>query len=719
MDWSDFMSTRIKDIPNTEYYQKLSNAVDIKILHLKDSKGIFLLDRIDEQILKYFINNCIDKPWINHLLLVILTSVDRNLYAQTLRTLIHSTHPRLNDIFRAFNLNKMSEFNVEEHMYKYLKGDIYPNHSNSQRAMFLTMYRAGVYRAKRWVSENLPVTQQTYFEPFLFPMPLFDSRTFSFTKLAKDRAQDIRKNETDAIVPFLPKIRSEAHFRWNQIKRLRDTFQQAILKSKESSIQLPMEFHYEEPKRIGERFYFRLWDKPSFVLHHQEQFPDTVIKNATKRKLAYSEKNNLYFLEFVKAEGIHDNDEAEGLWFTELIEKSVLGQWYKTATEEECLERRSILSLWGYGDKSSTINPEPFYSKHKGIIGQPTFISLHKDKTEGIFFDIEPFYVACTFGLLAIDIFTTTGARVNELLQISNTKQCIQTKLVNERMHFSFYAIPKGRDEVEEFYISKQTMEIIQIISKMLIEHYGGKIPSVRYRHERSNLFPEEKPYFFQYNSKTLTKHGVGSSVRFLLHGLMFETQEGTPVTIKTHLLRHAFATEAVQRQKMPIDIVAKVLHQRDLTVTSYYSAPTPSQIAESVGELQDVISSYIDVDDALLRSPEELQKELKEYSEKVGVFNKVLGGTCVTDYVCPTKMACLGCKAKIPQPEQEHELFETIKVAEDMEKRFKKIGLEIEVRKAKEMRKQAKIELKEIDLIKKYREEQRYEPVIKSNTFW
>ena len=169
----------------------------------------------------------------------------------------------------------------------------------------------------------------------------------------------------------------------------------------------------------------------------------------------------------------------------------------------------------------------------------------------------------------------------------------------------------------------------------------------------------------------------------------------------------------------MPIDILAKILHQRDLTVTEYYSAPTPSQIAESVGELQDVISSYVDIDDALLRSPKQLQKELTEYSEKVGVFNNVLGGTCVTDYVCPTKMACLGCKAKIPQPEQEHELLEVIKVAEDMEKRFKKIGLEIEVRKAKEMRKQAKIELKEIDLIKKYREEQRYEPVIKSNTFW
>ena len=68
----------------------------------------------------------------------------------------------------------------------------------------------------------------------------------------------------------------------------------------------------------------------------------------------------------------------------------------------------------------------------------------------------------------------------------------------------------------------------------------------------------------------------------------------------------------------MPIDILAKILHQRDLTVTEYYSAPTPSQIAESVGELQDVISSYVDIDDALLRSPKQLQKNLQSIVKKL-----------------------------------------------------------------------------------------------------
>lgn len=114
-----------------------------------------------------------------------------------------------------------------------------------------------------------------------------------------------------------------------------------------------------------------------------------------------------------------------------------------------------------------------------------------------------------------------------------------------------------------------------------------------------------------------------------------------------------------------------------------------------------------------ILRSPEELQKEWEEHKAKVGVYNNVLGGTCVTDKVCPVKMACLGCVAKIPQPEKKHELFEIVELSKDMEKRFSSMGLTIEVNKAKQMRKLVRNELKEIELIEKYREEQMYEPEI------
>src|SRR5690606_19575229 len=144
-------------------------------------------------------------------------------------------------------------------------------------------------------------------------------------------------------------------------------------------------------------------------------------------------------------------------------------------------------------------------SQHKGIITPSTFITLHKDKAEGLLIDVEPFYAACTFGLLAIDILTTTGARKNELLQINNTKECIQVKKINNKLHYSYKAIPKGRDSLEEFYISKQTMEHIQTVSRMLKTHYGSdKIPSVLYRDDRKHIFTKPMPYYFQYAGKAL-----------------------------------------------------------------------------------------------------------------------------------------------------------------------------------------------------------------------
>lgn len=703
-------------VPNSAFYTELLGKVDGKILHLQDARGVFLLDKLEQKNVKYFSNQCLDTPWKNHLLLGILVGGDKNLDTKSIfDNILNTLNIRFKDLFRFYNLEDISEFDVELHMYEYVKGIIFPEHSNDQRVRFLRRYTENAYSTRKWIISKLSLDQQDYFQQYLFPIPSFDSKDFSFMSLAREQAKNTRKNETDAIVSLLPKIRSEGHFRWNQMKRLRDTFLKTCKKAKEGSLTLPLKFHYDEPERIGERFFFRLWDKPSFVLYHKEQFSDSSIKSAENHTGIYSNKNNYYFVEFMRAERINDDDITEGLWFTDIFEADVLGNWSRTSTNEESEKKRKVLLSWGYGEENSSKNPVPFFSQHKGILTPSTFVSLHKDKVEGILFDVEPLYAATIFGLLALDIFTTTGARLNELLQLNNTKDCIRGIKVNKQIRFSFYAVPKGRVALEPFYISDQTMKLIQSIAKMLREHYNNdKIPSVKYRHHRSHLFPEPKPYFFQYNHKTFKDNTLYSCIRFLLHGLRFETQEGKPVIIKTHLLRHAFATEAVQRQKMPIDIVAKLLHQRDINVTGYYSEPTSSQIAQSVSDLHDIISDYVDLDEDILRSPEELQKQFEEYKEKVGVFNNVLGGTCVEDAVCPIKMQCLGCRAKIPQPEKKNELQEVIELSKDMEKRYGSLGLDIEVKKARTMRKYARNELKEIELIEQYQEEQKYEPNIR-----
>lgn len=149
----------------------------------------------------------------------------------------------------------------------------------------LKHYKLSEYDPKKWINNNLPSGEHQYYNKFLLPSLLYDGRDFSFTKLALEKAQNIRKNETDALVPHLSTIRAEANLRWNQMKRLRDAFHQQIRVIETDSISLPIEFSYAEPKRIGEVFYFRLWDKPSFVLNHQKDFSDRIIKQATQKKI--------------------------------------------------------------------------------------------------------------------------------------------------------------------------------------------------------------------------------------------------------------------------------------------------------------------------------------------------------------------------------------------------------------------------------------------------
>ncbi|TQR30103.1 site-specific integrase [Lysinibacillus sphaericus] len=542
--------------PKTEWYDKMLGQMDTRLMCLQNNKVEFLIDKLDERVLKYLYNNCLTFDWKNQLFLIALIGVARNTDNHSILTVVKRFHPRFKDIFREYNITSFSDFEPEIHLYKYLQGKICANSSNHMKMSLIKEYKSSEYYTEKWINNNLPTDEQQYYKKFLLPPFSYDSREFTFTKLAKEQAQNTRKDETDAIVPHLATIRAEANLRWNQMKRLRDAFHQQIRVIETDSLSLPIEFSYAEPKRIGEVFYFRLWDKPSFVLNHQKDFSDIIIKQATEKKSTYSDENNAYFLEFIRAESKESDSVAEGFWFNELIEQNVIGMWSRNRHIEEHKKILNFLSLWGYKSENEQ-KPSPFFSQHKGILTPSQFIALHKDKAEGLLIDVEPFYVACTFGLLAIDILTTTGARLNELLQISNTKECIEVKKINKKLHYSYKAIPKGSDSLEKFYLSKQTMEHIQTVSRMLKAHYDSdKIPSVPYSHLRKHLFPTSMPYYFQYEGKALQGNALYSSIRFLLHGLLFERQNGKAVTIKIHLLRHAFATEAVQRQKMPIDIV-------------------------------------------------------------------------------------------------------------------------------------------------------------------
>ena len=128
----------------------------------------------------------------------------------------------------------------------------------------------------------------------------------------------------------------------------------------------------------------------------------------------------------------------------------------------------------------------------------------------------------------------------------------------------------------------------------------------------RAHRFAKEHCICFSMLAGISLANTIASCMRFLLHGMVFRTREGKLVVLKAHLLRHAFATHAVQVEKIPIDVVGAWLHQKNLTVTDYYSKPTESMIAEASDLFLSRVAAQVNVSEAALRSPGRIATTLR-----------------------------------------------------------------------------------------------------------
>ncbi|WP_158318629.1 site-specific integrase [Halalkalibacter akibai] len=633
-----------------------------------------------------------------------IISLAKNKDVATIETSLYQLNSLFKNTFESFGLTSLEDFIPDEHLIKYTNGE-FATHSIRYRSDCLSQYFATLHSQEHFIRSKFDETTRLNFEKHLLPEPSFRLKDLRINKKGREESERTRKAETDAVVHMFSEIRGEAHLRFNQVIRLKQAFDDAVSKVQEEGVPLPLDFNYEESDVVGECWYFRLWDKESFDMTHPEALTPTNSRQVP------------FFLEFIKAEKIDTSDtvEPEGLWFLELAKLGVLKQLQKNTSQKRLDRAMSFFKDWGYIEEDAKGSVHPFFSQHAGVLTQNSYISINQDIVQGVLIDVEPIYVAVHFGLLTLEMCTTSGVRINELLQINYTSDCM-VKIKNEgpppTIRYTLRLVPKGRDELENFYVTEDIMKIVSLIIKMLKEHYNGNIPKVEYGSSRKHLF-KNKPYIFQYKNRALNKSAVGAILKFLCHGIAFETQEGKKVYLKTHLLRHAFATQAVQGEGLPVDIVAILLHQKDYTVTKYYSRPTATQVSESLEGLHTAFAGDIDIAEVVLRTPIELEEQLKEYKENVGTVNKTLGGLCTLDKICPKKMACLGCAAKVPQPENKKELEREWKFYDQREKYYRKHGITFEANKCKVAKRNIKKELKEIESIEKYREDENFAPTL------
>ena len=172
--------------PATEWYDKWLGKMDTKLMCLKNGRSEFLIDKVDERILKYINNNCLNFDWKNHILLIILIEKARNKDFRSIRLTIGNLNTRFKDIFTNFNITRFLDFDPNVHLYGYLKSEILPNDSNDKRSRLLRCYSGAEYATKKWIHNNLSFEEQDYYKQFLLQPISFDSRDFSCQRLAKE-----------------------------------------------------------------------------------------------------------------------------------------------------------------------------------------------------------------------------------------------------------------------------------------------------------------------------------------------------------------------------------------------------------------------------------------------------------------------------------------------------------------------------------------------------
>jgi hypothetical protein len=311
-------------------------------------------------------------------------------------------------------------------------------------------------------------------------------------------------------------------------------------------------------------------------------------------------------------------------------------------------------------------------------------------------------------------------------MQIRLTEDCIvrlkmppppEAKDPSPRVRYVLRLIPKGEkaDIPQDYFIGAETKRLLVKVAQMLGEHYrlqmGEALPSVEFdaMNGRAHRFARG-PYLFQYAGRHLSGNTITSCMRFLLHSMVFRTREGKLVVLKAHLLRHAFATHAVQVEKIPIDVVGAWLHQKNLTITDYYSKPTHSMVAEASDLFLSRVAAQNNVSEAVLRSPDELQRLYEEARGKAGTLADVIGGQCVSHGYCAAKFACVGCAGKVPDPAKRYQIEKHKQWASLQIDYATQEGLLPEAERMKQLIRDCDNELAEMDLIESYRRDERHE---------
>jgi hypothetical protein len=485
-------------------------------------------------------------PWSDQLALAATVMLARRLDLATVLVYLRTVQTFFQTLFVHFGITSMTEWDAGRAMRASLRSEVPEIRTLEQRLRFWSTYTSISNHEHIWL-RRLTEEDRRRYEAFV--LPRVDPRDFKGLVprvAAMVERKQRRKTETDAVLPYFIDIRTEAHLRFNRMMRVRAAYKLALgVLAEHGPSVLPLEFTVDEggDSERGlppcERLHFRLWDRRSFVLTHRDKYSNSSVCDARAGRRTWTDERNRPFVEYVGGERLLDNAPTEGLWFAEMISRRVLGNCPVNGTAQQRRERQAWLQEWGYADENGRVYNCPLNGHVTGLMtwgfegGDERFNERAALKTGAVLVPVDSFAAACAFGLLAVELFTTTGMRMNEGMQIRLDPDCFLCLEMpappgaedqTPRLRWLFRLIPKGERENKpaDYYIGSDTRKVLVTLCRLLQDHYGLKpgepMPNVQFEanNPRSHRFGLGR-YLFQYNRQAGDSEQRNNRVHALL----------------------------------------------------------------------------------------------------------------------------------------------------------------------------------------------------------
>lgn len=189
---------------------------------------------------------------------------------------------------------------------------------------------------------------------------------------------------------------------------------------------------------------------------------------------------------------------------------------------------------------------------------------------------IEDYALAMRFGGNAIEVVSECHARLAEVLQMTQSPQCMRIDLGPSCRGVGFRAIAKGQTSEREFLLTQGTFYAALALAREVGRRFGnaeGVLPSVMGVRNVRRKVADARPFLFQWNGIALSPQALNFIVGIVGAGFGRVTM---------HILRHASAN-AKSRLGVPTPTMGGLLGHGDERTTGPYIAATRQQAALDV----------------------------------------------------------------------------------------------------------------------------------------